>query len=169
MFFQSPVQGGSVTKIPGEWFLYGAVLCCAVFSCSVVSDSFRSHGPARLLCPWGFSRQDYWSGLPCLLRILYCLSHPGSPRILKWIAYPFSRGSSWPRNWTGVFCIAGRFFTSSATREALLYGRPIANLQDSRFVPLKKKDDCFIILFTLLGVMAMEGTEHRCAVLAYFA
>ena len=27
----------------------------------------RSHGlqPARLLCPWGFSRQEYWSGLPC--------------------------------------------------------------------------------------------------------
>ena len=20
---------------------------------------------ARLLCPWGFSRQEYWSGLPC--------------------------------------------------------------------------------------------------------
>jgi len=30
------------------------------------------------------------------------------------------RGSSWPRNWTGVSCIAGRFFTSWATREALL-------------------------------------------------
>ena len=26
----------------------------------------RPHGlwPARLLCPWGFSRQEYWSGLP---------------------------------------------------------------------------------------------------------
>ena len=22
--------------------------------------------PPRLLCPWGFSRQEYWSGLPCL-------------------------------------------------------------------------------------------------------
>ena len=21
--------------------------------------------PARLICPWGFSRQEYWSGLPC--------------------------------------------------------------------------------------------------------
>lgn len=29
MFFQFPVQGGSVTKIRGEWFLYGAVLCWA--------------------------------------------------------------------------------------------------------------------------------------------
>ena len=30
--------------------------------------------------------------------ILYCLSHQGSPRILEWVAYPFSRGSVRPRN-----------------------------------------------------------------------
>ena len=36
---------------------------------------------------------------PCLEHyrwILYQLSHKGSPRILEWIAYPFSRGSSCP-------------------------------------------------------------------------
>ena len=40
---------------------------CAVLSCSVVSDPLRPHGlqPARLLCPWAFYRQEYWSGLPC--------------------------------------------------------------------------------------------------------
>ena len=39
----------------------------AVLSSSVVSDSLRLHRlqPARLLSPWGFSRQEYWSGLPC--------------------------------------------------------------------------------------------------------
>ena len=33
---------------------------------SVVSDSLRPHGlqPTRLLCPWGFSRPESWSGLP---------------------------------------------------------------------------------------------------------
>ena len=38
-----------------------------MLSCSVVSDSLQSYGlwPARLLCLWGFSRQEYWSGLPC--------------------------------------------------------------------------------------------------------
>ena len=32
-----------------------------------MSDSLQSHGlqPARLLCPWGFSRQECWSGVPC--------------------------------------------------------------------------------------------------------
>ena len=32
-------------------------------------------------------------------------------RILEWVAIPFSRGSSWPRHWIQVSCIAGRFFT----------------------------------------------------------
>ena len=41
-------------------------------------------------------------------------------RILEWVAIPFSRGSSWPRDWTWVPCIAGRFFTIWATREAYL-------------------------------------------------
>ena len=46
-------------------------------------------------------------------------------RILEWTAISFSRGSSWPRNWTQVFCIAGRFFTDWAMREAQSMYRPI--------------------------------------------
>ena len=51
--------------------------------------------------------------------ILYQLSHKGSPRILKWVAYPFSSRSSQSRNQTRVSCIAGGFFTSWAIRETL--------------------------------------------------
>ena len=40
-------------------------------------------------------------------------------RILEWVAIPFSRGSSWPRDWTQVPCIAGRFLTFWASRKAL--------------------------------------------------
>ena len=39
-------------------------------------------------------------------------------RTLQRVAFPFSRGSSQPRDWTRVSCIAGGFFTSWATREA---------------------------------------------------
>ena len=39
-------------------------------------------------------------------------------RILEWVAISFSRGSSWPRDWTWVSCIASGFFTIWATREA---------------------------------------------------
>ena len=40
---------------------------CAVLSHSVVSDSLwpHEHVAPRLLCPWGFPRQEYWSRLPC--------------------------------------------------------------------------------------------------------
>ena len=39
-------------------------------------------------------------------------------RILEWVSFPFSRGSSQPRDWTQVSCIVGGFFTSWGTREA---------------------------------------------------
>ena len=118
--------------------------------CLGMSDSLRPRGlqPAGILCPWGFSRQEYWIGCHALLqglfptegsnghflcllhwqksnpglchcrRILYHLSHKGSPRILVWVAYPFSWETSQPGNRTGVSCTAGGFFTSWATREA---------------------------------------------------
>ena len=41
-------------------------------------------------------------------------------KILEWVAIPFSRGSSQPMGRTQVSCIAGRFFTVWATRQALL-------------------------------------------------
>ena len=101
-------------------------------SCSVLSNSLRPHG---LYSPWNslgqntgvgslsllqgiFPIQGSNPGLPCCRRILYQLSRKGSPRILEWVAYPFSSGSSWPRNWTGVSCIAGGFFPNWAIREA---------------------------------------------------
>ena len=72
---------------------------------------------------------EYWSGLSSLLQgifptqgsnpglmhcgqIPYKLSHQVSPRILEWVAFPFSSRSSQSRNQIGVSCIEGRFFTS---------------------------------------------------------
>ena len=40
--------------------------------------------------------------------------------LLEWVAIPFSRGSSQPRDGTQVSHIAGEFFTDWATREAHL-------------------------------------------------
>ena len=72
---------------------------------------------------WHFS---VLAGQSCLtLHNPSLYSPPGSSvhkilktRILKWVVIPFSRRSSWPRNWTQISCIAGRFFTVWATREA---------------------------------------------------
>ena len=46
-------------------------------------------------------------------------------RILKWVAMPFSRGSSWPRNRTRVSCIAGSFLTDWAMRESFTHIYPL--------------------------------------------
>ena len=56
-------------------------------------------------------QESNWGLLHCR-RILYQLSHKGSPRILEWVGCPFSRGSSLPRNRIGVSLIAGRVFTN---------------------------------------------------------
>ena len=55
----SPALAGrfSTAESPGK------PLCCAVLGRSVMYYSLRPH--ARPLCPWGCSRQEYWSGLLC--------------------------------------------------------------------------------------------------------
>ena len=70
-----------------------------------------------------------WSDLAAAAPLTLCnpmdCSPPGSSlhgnlqaRILEWVASPFSRGSSWPRDQTWVSCIAGRCFTVWDIREA---------------------------------------------------
>ena len=83
----------------------------------------------------GILQEEYWGGLPCsspgdlpdpeiepqsaALQADSLPSEPReSPRILGWVVYPLSSWSSPLRNWTGVSCIPGGFFTSRATREA---------------------------------------------------
>ena len=65
-----------------------------------------------------FLTQELNRGLLHCRQILYQLSHEGILRILEWVAYSFFSGSSQPRNWTGVTCIAGRFLTNWTIREA---------------------------------------------------
>ena len=130
-------------------------MCCAVLSCSVMSSSLwpmdcslpsnSVHGDspgkntgvgcqARL--QGIFPTEGLNPGLPYCRQIVYCLSHQRSPRILEWVAYPFSRGSSWTRNWTRVSCIAGGFFTIWAAREAPISYNPAlsSNPKTSRFL-----------------------------------
>ena len=67
-----------------------------------------------------FPTQEQNPGLLHCKWILYHLSPQGGAWILEWVAYPFSRGCSQPRNQIQVSCIAGEFFTSWAIREALV-------------------------------------------------
>ena len=100
---------------------------------SVVSDSLW---PCGLYSPWNSSGQN--TGVDSLLFLQGNSPNPGiKPRSPTLQAdslpaesqgkskntgvgnYPFSSGSSRPRNWTGVSCIAGELFTNWAMREAL--------------------------------------------------
>ena len=137
-----------------EWICCTLSLTCSLLKwkwseiCSVVSNSLRFHGLYSL---WNFPGQNTGVGslshlqgifptqgsnpdLPHCRRLLYQLSHKGSPRILEWIAYPFSSGSSWPRNGTGVSCIAGRFFTNWPIRETLVLNISITLSNNSKIV-----------------------------------
>ena len=75
----------------------------AVLSCSVMSDSLHPHRlyPARLLCPWGFSRQEYWSELSCLLP--GDLSNPGTE--LRYTALQVDSLSSGPTGKPNYKCL----------------------------------------------------------------
>ena len=104
---------------------------------SVVSDSLQ---PNELCSPWNSPGQNTGVGSLPLLQgilpiqgsnpdlshcrwVLYQLSHKGSPRKLEWVAYTFSSGSSQPRNWTEVSCIASGYFTNYAIQEAHPYNK----------------------------------------------
>ena len=49
----------------------------------------------------------------------------------EWVAIPFSRGSSWPRDRTQVSCTAGRFFTVWATRGAKYFEKYLVRVKYS--------------------------------------
>ena len=108
-----------------------AVLCLVTQSCPTLCDPMSCRPPCSSVhgnSPGkntGVGCHALLQGIfptqgsnPGLLPCRWILTHQGSPRILEWVAYPFSRGPSQPKNWTGVSCIARRFFTNWAMREA---------------------------------------------------
>ena len=123
-----PTQGSNPGLLHCRWFSWIIYQLSHQESPIEVAQScptLQSHG---LYSPWNspdqnigvgslsllqgiFPTQGLNPGLQLCRQILYQLSYKGSPRILEWVVYPFSRGSSWPRNWTQVSCTAGRFFT----------------------------------------------------------
>ena len=113
-----------------------------LFSCPVVSDSLWPHGlqHARLLCPLlspGVCSNSCPLSQWCCLTISSgdlpnpgikprspalqtdsSAEPPGKPKNTGMGSLSLLQWNSQPRNWTGVSCIAGGFFTSWATREA---------------------------------------------------
>ena len=79
-------------------------------------------------------------------------SSPGSSvhwifqaKILEWVAIPFSKGSSWPRDRTQVSCIAGRFLTLWATKETSLPLNPF---------------NSFVFIYKTINRIRVSGFPH---------
>jgi len=79
------------------WLLYVLCVCVCVCVCVLLALSDPMNCS---LCPW---------------------DSPGKNTGVEWIATPFSRGSSKPRDWTRVSCIAGRCFSIWATNDIQLW------------------------------------------------
>ena len=133
--------------------MWSAVLCLVTQSCPTLWDPMDCSPPGSFvhgdspgkntgvgchaLFQGIFPTQGSNTGLLNCRQILYQLSHKGSPRILEWVAYPFSMGTSWPRNRTGVSCIAGRFLTSWSPLMAIHAG----NDQPEKYVfPMNRQN-----------------------------
>ena len=84
--------------------------------------------------------------------------------ILVCVAFPFYRTSSLPRDQTCASHIAGRFFTTWATREALSWSRVCVNrsinIEITQKSPLKKHNTVFKIFGILLKLRKNKGRFH---------
>ena len=119
--------------LPGSsvyWILQARILEWVIVSFSRGSSWPRDW--TRVSCifctgRWILYHWATWLGCMCAKSLQSCLtlcdpmdySPPGSSvhrifkaRILEWVTISFSRGSSWPRDWTHIFCIADGFFTT---------------------------------------------------------
>ena len=122
--FQSPGPYVRSLKSPLHFEKWNVCACllspCNPMGCSQPGSSVQGDSPGKntagvdchFLLQGIFLTQGSNPGLPHCRQNFYHLSLQGRPRILEWVAYSFSRGSFQPINWTGVSCIAGRFFTN---------------------------------------------------------
>ena len=127
------VSLGKLLNCSEPQFLLHVIATYKSESCSVTSDSLRPYG---LYSPWNslgqnigvdslsllrgiFPTQGSNPGLPYCKRSFLPAESQGKSKNTGVVAYPFSSGSSQPRNQTRVSCTAGRCFTNWAIREAL--------------------------------------------------
>ena len=111
-------------SLVAQWLSH--VWLCSPMDCNPPGSSVHGGSPGQntgmgchALLQGIFPTQGLNSGLLHCRQILYSLSHQERLRTLEQVACSFSRGSSWPRDWTQVSCTADRFFTTWATRASI--------------------------------------------------
>ena len=123
------------TPYSSHTFLYTTLLYHALFSCLLVSVIFPFSLPGNFSASLWKVKVKVAQSCPTLCDPMNSTVHGIlQARILKWEAFPFSRGSSQSRDGTQVSRIVGRFFTNWATRK-----------------PLKKQLKCHILVKVFAG------------------
>jgi len=151
-----------ITSQSCDGFCHTSTWICHRYTC--VPPCWTPLSPPSSPCPSGLSQGTYFGypascielalviyliyGGGCLVTLCptlltpWTVAHQGplsreilQARILEWVAMPFSRGSSQPRDWTQISCIADGFFTLWATREALTYGIVHVSMLFSQITP----------------------------------
>ena len=79
-------------------------------------------------------------------------------KILEWVAFPFSSGSSQPRDQIQVSYIAGEFLTSWVTREALYTGVGILPLLQQIF-PTQELNQGLLNCRQILYQLSCQGRQ----------
>ena len=124
---------------------HNPVLCLVTQSCLTLCDP----------PPWTVAHQA-----PLSMWIL-------QGRILEWVAMPSSRGSSQPRDWTQVPCVAGGFFSVWATREAptshrdLICGPVLLSLQLMLRISAKQRQASLSSLRVAAGPSRRHGLTTK--------
>ena len=125
--------GHQPTVAPFAWqsnkaISFGAVLCLVAQSCLTLCNPMDYSPPGSSVHSMLQTRVLEWvampssrgsSHLPHCRRILYHLTHKGKSKNTGVGTYPFSGGTSWPRNQTRVSCIAGRSWPTELPVEFL--------------------------------------------------
>ena len=104
---------------------------CSPMDCRLLGSSIYGDSPgkntgvgyhASKTFLQGIFPTQWWNpGLPHCRCILYHLSHWGSPRILQWVAYPFSRGSLDPGIESGSPALQVNSLPAELPRKPLIY------------------------------------------------
>ena len=126
-----PGRHGSISSVPG--FLLRVLITFSHSGLTPMYITRMRKVQVTQLCPTIYDPMDY-----TVHGILQA-------RILEWVAFPFSRGSSQPRDRNQVSIIAGRFFISWATREAHRWGN-WASIRQVRWQEVLESDFFCLIL-----------------------
>ena len=125
ILFSKDLRGSFFFPSLHPYFFSSFYLCLVEKSKNTLPQSwdiFYSRNLLRTIVQETAAQIILWKWKSLSLRLCnpmdYTIHGIPQARILEWVAFPFSRGSSQPRDQTQISHTAGRFFTSWVTREA---------------------------------------------------